>query len=269
MSAKILTIDIERIGGLQDEVWEGKQYNNWIGPDRLVEPSRTICYAYRWAHEDETKFVAEWEDGFQQDNLSHTPGGGHLVMIRKARDLMDEADYIVGWNSKKFDNRHLTGSMWAYDLTPPSPWVDIDLMMEVSRNFLLPAKSMKFVSALKGMEGKAESPKLRRALRFGTPEEVAAAREEMRLYNIRDVDQTVELFESLRGWIRGMNLGLFEEQDGVVRCSNCLSSDIQYRGRTGNRTYTYHRFFCKKCGKWGRDRNSFQSTPSVGIATAL
>src|SRR6185312_12569394 len=100
MTAKILVIDIERQGALLDEVWEGKQYNTWIGPERTIEPSRTICFAYRWVHEDTTKFVAEWDGDFEQDNTSATPGGGHFLMFRKAQELLSEADYVVGWNSK-------------------------------------------------------------------------------------------------------------------------------------------------------------------------
>src|SRR5258708_5204658 len=142
MPAKTLILDIERQGALIDEVWEGKQYRNWIGPERAIEPSRTVCFAYRWEHEAKTRFAAEWQGDFEQDNTSPTPFGGHFFMIEKAHELLDQADYVVGWNSKSFDVKHLRASMYAYNLKPPSPHVDIDLMTECARNFAFPAKSL-------------------------------------------------------------------------------------------------------------------------------
>src|ERR1700757_1079170 len=121
MTAKILAIDIERQSGLVDGVWEGKQYSTWIPPERLIEPPRTICFAYRWEHEDETKFLAEWSFRGRQDNTSFTPGGGHRKMIAKAVELLDECDYVVGWNSKKFDVAHIQTACWYYSMTPPTP----------------------------------------------------------------------------------------------------------------------------------------------------
>lgn len=266
MTAKILVLDIERQSALVDGVWSlGSRNSSWIHPDRIIEPSRTICFAYRWLHEDKTGFVAEWEDGLTQDNTSLAPGGGHKVMIAKAHQLLDEADYVVGYNSKNFDIKHLKSHMWVYDMLPPAPHVDIDLMQAVSRNFAFMAKSMAYISKVKAMEGKAETEKgLWRKLRWSVGDELRAAQRQMRHYNIRDVDQTVELFIDMRPWLSGLNVGLYND-DGELHCTNCNSTHLQYRGQAGNRTYSYRRFQCQDCGKWGRDSRSFKKTEIVGI----
>lgn len=264
--AKILVLDIERQGALIDDVWEGRQYRNWIGPERTIEPSRTICFAYRWEHEPRTRFTAEWDVDFVQDNTSPAPGGGHYLMIKKAHHLLDEADYVVGWNSKNFDIKHLRANFYAYDMQPPSPHTDIDLMLQCSKNFALPAKSMAYVSKMKGMAGKLKNePNLRRKLRYADGDILRRAQRSMKRYNIQDVNQTLELFNDQRAWLSGLNLGLHAD-DGKLHCSNCGGTHLQYRGVAGNRTYAYKRFQCQSCGKWGRDSKSFKSTSVVGIS---
>lgn len=265
MTAKILTIDIERMEALI-EGWEGRQFNNWIGPNRTIEPSRTICFAYRWEHEGRTKFVAEWDDpSLEQDNTSVTPGGGHHNMIMQAHALLDEADYVVGWNSKGFDVKHLRFAFYAYDLLPPSPHIDIDLMKQFGSNFLAPAKSLAYVSKMKGFQGKLEAgSKLRRQLRYATGEELEKAKRAMRRYNIRDVHETRAVYHDMLPWIKGMNLGLFNES-GEMQCPNCESTNLQRRGQRPALSYTYPRYQCNDCGKWTSGTKSFHKTELVGI----
>jgi hypothetical protein len=266
VSAKILVLDIERQSALVDGVWQlGSRGSSWIDPSRIIEPSRTICFAYHWLGAEETEFVAEWDGQLPQDNTAAAPGGGHLKMIEKAHELFDAADYIVGWNSKNFDIKHLKYHMWAYNMMPPAPHVDIDLMQQCAKNFAPMAKSLAYITKIKGLEGKAETSKgLWPRLRRSTGDDLRAAQREMKGYNIQDVDQTTEVFYDMRGWLAGMNLGLYDE-DGEICCSNCGSTHIQYRGWAGNRTYKYKRFQCKACGKWGRDSKSFQSVQTVGL----
>lgn len=268
MSAKILVLDIERQSALVDGVWEGKQYGSWIGPHRIIEPPRTICFAYRWLHWSpgaRTKFVAEWQFGQPQDNTSYQPGGGHLKMIEKAAALLDEADYVVGWNSKKFDVKHIRAGAWYYNLLPPSPAVDIDLMLQMNRLGTHYSKSMAHAAKVKGLEGKEDvMGQLWRDLRFGKGGVLREAQREMRIYNQRDVDQTAELYYDMLPWIRGLNLGLFSD-DEEPQCPNCGSKNIHYRGLTSGLSYRYPRFQCQECGKWGRDTRSCSKVEVVGI----
>lgn len=266
MSAKILVLDIERQSALVDGVWQlGSRGSSWINPSRIIEPSRTICFAYRWVGSDETQFVAEWDGGLPQDNTSAAPGGGHLKMIEKAHELFDEAHYIVGWNSKNFDIKHLKYHFWMYDMRPPSPHVDIDLMQQCTRNFAPMAKSLSYITKIKGMDGKLPtSGGLWSKLRWSTGDELRAAQREMKRYNINDVDETLAVYYDMRGWLSGMNVGLYTDDDEIC-CSNCGETHINYRGTAGNRTYKYKRFQCQKCGKWGRDSKSFESVASLGV----
>ncbi|QSM01130.1 DnaQ-like DNA polymerase III subunit [Mycobacterium phage Nanosmite] len=273
MSAKILVLDIERQSALIDGVWDAKPQKSWIRPAQVVEPPRTICFAYKWIGEDKTRFEAEWMYPGEQDNTSVAPGGGHKVMIDKAHALLDEADYVVGYNSRYFDMGHLRTSFVAYDHlrnNPPSPWVDIDLYQQLNRvanGFF--SRRLAYISEVLGLEGKEKTggEDLWRTLRWAQGDVLRRAERKMKKYNIRDVDLTEELYYELRPWLTGLNVGLYEDDaTDLVSCPNCGSGHLQYRGQAGNRTYIYRRFQCQDCGKWGRDRNSFKSVASLGIA---
>lgn len=249
-AARIVTLDIERIAGLA-EVWDYKP--DFIRPESFREPPRTICLAWKWLDSKEIQFSSEWTDGQEG-------------MARKVHAILDEADYVVGWNSRRFDVKHLRTILLEHGLTPPSPHVDLDLMVNVKREFDFLYNRMAYIADVLGLEGKDKTPLgLWSDLRSTDPGTVARAHVAMEKYNRRDVELTEELFYLLRPWLRGMNLGLFEDNSSTIRCSNCGSENFQYRGVAGNTTYRYRRFQCNDCGKWGRDRNSFKSTQASGI----
>ncbi|SLJ50117.1 Uncharacterised protein [Mycobacteroides abscessus subsp. abscessus] len=138
-------------------------------------------------------------------------------------------------------------------------------MKEISRNFNPYAKSMRYVAKAKAMEGKENTENgLWRTLRFGQGDVLRRARRSMKSYNMRDVDQTVELYYDTRPWLRGMNLGLWTE-DGEMHCPNCNSTHITKQGTRKNATRVYTRFQCQDCGKWLKDTHCIASTNVTGI----
>ncbi|ATN94038.1 DNA polymerase exonuclease subunit [Mycobacterium phage Kumao] len=263
---RILVIDIERQSALVDGVWDAKS-KRYIHPNQIIEPARTICFAYHWIGEDEISFLAEWHFKGLQDNTKLAPGGGHKKMIQEAHKLLDEADYVVGWNSKAFDVKHLKAAFWAYNMTPPSPHVDLDLMVQTVNNFELMSARLDYVAKQSELEAKLEvDHRLWRKLRFSKGDELAEARERMCDYNVHDVQITAELYYKCLPWLKGMNVALFAETDDVTpMCVNCGSADLESRGWAPARTYRYRRYRCRECGKWNRGRKSFHRTELVGL----
>lgn len=253
MSAKIVYLDIERQSGIVDGIWELKQ-RSWLSPAQILERPRTICFAWRWDHEDETHFAAEWERG-------------HKAMIAKAHKVMDEADFIVGWNSKNFDVKHLRTEMIMHGMTPPSPHKDIDLMQVAKRNFGFLSNRMAYIAQELDQGGKLATggADLWKQLRNAKGDELRKARKKMAAYNRRDVDLTMELWTLLKPWTSAVNLPNY--RDGVSpACPVCESENIQYRGLARTLTATYRRFQCVDCGRWGRDTHSVRRTTSVPLS---
>lgn len=254
MTARIVFLDIERTWGVAEGIWQLKQ--SWINPSQMIEQPRTICLAWKWEGEDRTQFAAEWQRG------------GHTAMVLKAHKVLDEADYVVGWNSKGFDVKHLRTEFILADLTPPSPHKDIDLMLTARKNFGFMSNRMGFIAEQLDLKGKTATggAELWKKLREAKGSELADARDLMAGYNCRDVELTQELYYLMRPWVTGLNLPTHEEGESVgPSCSNCNSDDVHYRGIQVATSRRYRRFQCQQCGKWGRETASDGSVGAVGV----
>ena len=274
MTAKILCLDIERQSALVEGVWDlGEKV--YIHPSRVVEPSRTICFAYQWISgfkDDRIHFVAEWDTGEPQDNRSITPGGGHRKMTETASELLTQADFVVGWNSKAFDVPHLRGHIFAYDgIAQPAPHQDIDLMLQVKGAGKFMSYRLGVIAEQLGLEGKEKTggQDLWHTLRWADGDVLKRAQRKMKKYNMRDVELTTEMFELSRPWLRGVNFPLYEDPDSEdfsePRCTNCSSFNLQKRGPARNRTRAYQRYCCNDCGHWSQGRLSMYTTETRGI----
>ncbi len=253
MSAKIVVLDIERQSAVVDGVWDLKQ-NGWISPSNLIEPARTICLAWKWLEDESVSFAAEWDRG------------GHKKMVEKAWEVLDEADYVVGWNSKGFDCKHLRTEFVKEGLTPPSPHRDIDLMMVAKRNFGFMSNRLSFVAQELGVGSKLSTGggDLWRTLRYGKGQALKDAKQLMQAYNEQDVLLTEEVYHKLLPWVDGLNIPLYNQSE-EVSCSNCGSTNIHYRGIQVAATRSYHRFQCQQCGKWGRENKCVNTVASSGV----
>ena len=253
MTVRIAVLDIERQSAVVDGVWDLKQ-NGYISPNNLIEPARTICLAWKWLGEEEVYFAAEWKPG------------GHTKMVEKAHAVLDEADYVVGWNSKNFDCKHLRTEFIKAGLTPPAPHKDLDLMLTARRNFGFMSNRLSYVAQELGAGQKLETggAALWRTLRYGKGAELKEAQRLMEQYNKQDVLLTEELYDILLPWVDGLNIPLYEGSEDVL-CSNCGSDNIHYRGVQVAATRSYHRFQCQNCGKWGRDTKCVSAVSSVSV----
>jgi hypothetical protein len=60
----------------------------------IVETSEMICFAVRWKGEKKTMSWSVYHDGKD-------------AMVAAAHRLLSEVDVVCGFNSKKFDLRHM------------------------------------------------------------------------------------------------------------------------------------------------------------------
>ncbi len=249
---RIAVLDIERQSAVVDGVWELKQ-NGYISPNNLLEPARTICLAWKWLDQPKINFAAEWN-------------GGHDNMVQIAHAVLDEADYVIGWNSKGFDCRHLRTEFIKSGLKPPSPHRDIDLMLTAKRNFGFMSNRLSYVAEELGAGQKLETggANLWRTLRYGKGAELKKAQTLMEQYNKQDVLLTEQVYDIMLPWVDGLNIPLYENKSEVC-CSNCGSDAIHYRGIQVAATRSYQRFQCQNCGKWGRETKSVAAVPSVSL----
>jgi predicted RNA-binding Zn-ribbon protein involved in translation (DUF1610 family) len=242
---KILFIDLET-SPITAHTWGLWQQN--ISIKQIVESTQVICFGARWYGQKKVIFKSVHHDGQQE-------------MLKELHGLMDEADAIVGWNSKGFDHKHIRREFLEAGLLPPSPAKDIDLMLEVKRNFRFPSNKLDYVAQRLGVGAKVEHTGFQLWLDCMAGSDKAWKM--MKKYQIQDVDLLVELYEILLPWMR--HPGVPSHSGVEAGCPNCGSTNLQRRGYESLSTGRYQKFQCQGCGKWTRSGKRETSTVLRGI----
>jgi DNA polymerase elongation subunit (family B) len=244
---KILVVDIETKPNL---VYAWGLFDQRIGINQIVEPQDIICFAAQWVGASKVEVHAAWDD--------------YPAMLQRLHDLYSEADFVVGYNQKNFDNKHIMAALAKAGMTPPAPWRDVDLLHVVRRHFKFPSNKLDYVCQALGLGKKVETGgmDLWTACMAGD----AAAQRKMLNYNKQDVKITTELFHRLTPWISGVNFGVHSgDSDERPTCTNCGSTNVIRKGTAITTSVSYKRYLCE-CGKWLRARRSEAHKPMlVGV----
>lgn len=245
---RILTIDIETSPAI---VATFQLRNTTISIQQIIEPGRVICFAAKWRDEDEVMFASEWQMG-------------HDEMVRFAHDLLSEADIVIHYNGKRFDEPHLNREFLELGLMPPAPFSPVDLYTTNSKTFRFDSGKLAFITERLALTGKMKHEGFELWMKVMAGEEQARA--DMEAYNIQDVVTTEELYEVLLPWIKGHpNMGLFVDVAAHI-CPNCGSDKVQRRGTSRTGLRVYQRYQCQTCGKWSRSGRAVNAVDLRGVA---
>lgn len=226
---RTLVIDIETCPNL---AWVWGLWDQNVSLSQLEEVSEVMCFAAKWAGKPKMLFYSTHHDG-------------RAAMVEAAWQLMDEADAVVGYNSRGFDVKHLHREFVLAGMPPPSPHKDIDLLTVARSRFKFVSNKLDHVASELGIGSKLKHQgfDMWRACMAGDDK----AWSTMRRYNIQDVRLTERVYDRLRPWIKGHphpgNYG--GDPDG---CPNCGSSNLVDNGTTSTGTTSYGRLRCADCG---------------------
>lgn len=229
-SFKLLFLDIETKPTI---AYTWSLFKTTIGINQIIEPGGMICFSSCWlGHENELEFHSDWKDG-------------HMKMVLKAWELLDQADAVCHYYGSRFDVPHMNAEFLLQGFPPPSPFKQIDLKMAVSKQFRFPSNKLQFVSQVLGLEGKEEHEGFglwQKCLDPNHPEHEDAL-ERMESYNKRDVELLTEVYEILLPWIPNHpNRHLYEEGRGCPSCG----ADAKYLYNNG--------YYCTKLSKFKQVR---------------
>lgn len=239
---RILLIDIETRPNL-GYVWSLWQQNVGIG--QLKEVSEVICYGAKWVGEKKVHFQSAHHDGKE-------------AMLQGVWDLLNEADFVVGWNSKSFDMKHLKREFLLAGMPPTSPWKDLDLMLAVRSQFRFTSNKLDYVSQQMGVGAKVKHEGFQLWLDCMAGDE--AAWRKMKKYQIQDVLLLEPLYERLKPWIPNHpNVNLYDGGDG---CPLGSSHAFEKRGYAYTGVAKYQQYHCTQegCGKWFRGKTMLSTT---------
>lgn len=250
---KVLILDIETAPNLA-YVWALWDQN--VGLNQLVDSGQVISFAAKWLGEKKVEFRSDFHDG-------------HEAMIRRAYELMDEADAIVHYNGKAFDIKWLNTEFLLLGLTPTAPHKDIDLLSVVRSRFKFPSNKLQYVANALGLGGKEDTGGFDTWVGCMAGDEKAWRA--MKKYNIGDVELTERLYNRVRGWIKNHPSVLIH--DGVddpdrPACPDCGSTHVQKRGYYYTKGSTFQRYQCQnipKCGCYFRETSRIDHVKFVSV----
>jgi DNA polymerase elongation subunit (family B) len=241
---RILALDIETRPNLA-YVWG--LWDQTVNLDALVEHQQTICWVAKWIGKRGTEFRSIHHDGQKQ-------------MIGRAWEVLNEADVVVHYNGRRFDIPHLNREFLRLELTPPSPYKQIDLLQTAKREFKFASNKLAYVSKQLGLEGKVQHEGYGLWLKCMAGDE--AAWKTMKKYNVRDVILLEELYLRLRPWVRSHPS--VAAHAGRDVCPACGSEHLQSRGYAFTQVSKYQRLQCVDCGKWSRATKRLDHTRVTG-----
>lgn len=215
-------------------------YDQNISIQSIVEHPRMIAFSAKWAGKRKVEFYSEYHHS-------------RKVMLEEMHALLDEADIVVGWNSKRFDIKWINSEFMVEGMKPPAPYKQIDLMQEVKRNARFISHKLDYISERLLDENKIDYSMAKMWIIVNDPatDEKTRKREwnEMKKYAIKDTALLEPLFDQLRAWIKMPHP--VSSKDGIV-CRNCGGEDLQRRGVVKTLQSTYPRYSCNSCGTWSR-----------------
>lgn len=243
--ARRLVFDIETSPNISMH-WGMHNVN--IAVPALLEPTRMICWAAKWVGEKKIHYA--------------DVRGGREEMLWQLRDLIDEADILIGFNSKKFDWSRVRGECHKEKIPQPSPPAHVDLYLNPTKHLGLPSNKLEFVADYFGIGQKLkhEGISLWRGCYEGDPK----AWDTMRRYNMHDVRVEEGVYLDYLPLIENHPPVLLYVDDACNRCGCTEWNDgtKPYMTPAGS---LYGQLKCNNCGGWGRPVKRDAGTTVRGI----
>lgn len=187
---KILFIDIET-SSLSLAGW--RLFDQNFSLNQIERDWFLLSFCAKWADSDEL---------FYMDKRNSIDMCDDKEILKSVWTLMNEAQYVVGQNSKRFDVKKLNAKFIEYGFPPPSPYRQIDTLEQSKRSFAFTSHKLEYMTELlctkykKSTHGKFAGYELWRQCLLGNIE----AFEEIEEYNKLDVLSLQELYEKLCVW---------------------------------------------------------------------
>jgi uncharacterized protein YprB with RNaseH-like and TPR domain len=241
---KILFFDIETSPIL---AYTFSLFKPMIGLDQIVERPRVICWSAMWGGTRKVLFRSEYHD--DRD-----------TMLREMRDLLDEADIVVGYNSTSFDVPWLNGEFAKEKIERPSPFQQVDLWRVNKSAFRLASGKLDFLAWHLLEERKVSHTGFRLwADCIGTDEvRKEKAWRLMKRYALQDTRLLPPLYEALLPYITNVNMALYSGD--LFACTGCSSRKLERRGFKYTTAGKYQRYQCLDCGSWSSDSKRDDTT---------
>ena len=269
---KILYLDIET-APVTGAVWG--LWNNNLGLKQIYTDWYMICWAGMWEHEREV-----FGDSLHLTKRKKRKGlkwyKDDLAIVQSLWDKLEEADVVIGHNSKKFDIAKWQSRSIELGLLPPTPFRQIDTLEASKKHKFTSNKLDWLVSRFVGRNKLNTDMDLWNRCYDGDTSKYQEydgldAFEYMYKYNGVDIELLREVYLYLRPWMNSHpNLAVIVG-DTTPRCPACTSDQLDDGGLYPTNASLFPAHRCRACGHISRGRFSLLSREqrrSLLISTA-
>ena len=240
---KILLFDIET-SPMKVLTWGRWKQNIYL--NQTIDEWFMIAWSAKWLYDPNIMgSVLTPEEALNKDDSRIT---------KEIWTLLDEADIIIGHNSKQFDTPKLNSRFIINGLTPPSPYRQIDTKEISARQFGFSSNKLDALAGYFNIEHKDDT---NFQLWVDCLDGKQEALDYMLKYNKKDVAILEEVYLHLRPWAKNHpNLSVYLETHDTT-CPYCASKNLH---TTGDYHFTqvnkYEVLRCEDCGGISRKRLS-------------
>jgi len=187
---KLLFLDIET-APLRAFLWS--MWQNGVGLNQIQNDWFILSFCAKWGHKDEVEYM---------DLRGRVAGENDQDLLLRIWDLLDEADFVVTQNGRKFDIKKINARLIINGFTKPSTFRQIDTLEIAKRQFGFTSRKLEYMTEklcktyVKSKHQKYPGQELWNACMKDVPD----AWEEMEDYNRGDVLSLEELFHVFVPW---------------------------------------------------------------------
>lgn len=244
---RILVYDIETspIIGYTWGVWQQNVTH-------VLEDWQILSVAWKWLGEKELRCVG------QDDLPGYVPGiNNDIEVVKKLRDLLDEADIVIAHNGNSFDQKKVQTRIIMHGLATPSPYKQIDTKIVAKRYFAFTRNNLKWIAkdlkvAQKGDPGGIETWQ-------GCLAGDAKAWKHMKKYNKQDIPPLEDIYLKMRPWITN-HPNMARISDRPEACPKCSAvNSMKKEGFSYTTVGKKQQYSCTKCGGWCTGRTPLKT----------
>lgn len=213
-----------------------------INHDMIIERGYIMCGTVKILGEDEIYY---YDNRFEND----------YEVTANLIKWLDKADVVIAHNARKFDVPLIRARALVHNIKPPSPYKILDTLAVARKEFRFSRNTLKNLAEELKCSPKDTHKKFPGFLLWKEcMKDNEDAWDEMKLYNIEDVLVLEEVYLKLRPWdSRHPNIAVDDDEE-LMRCPKCNSSNVSKRGFFTTNVGKYQRYKCNSCHGWSSDR---------------
>lgn len=234
--ARICVFDIENMAALG---WHWGIYDQTI--IKVQKPQHLLSIAYKWVGEKKVHIIS-----LPDYKLYKKDPHNDYELVKAFWEVMNEADVLVGHNSRSFDTKMMNAAFMRHKLPPPAPYKQVDTKTEAK-------KSSRFLS--NKLDDLGDEFKIGKKMKhqgfdlwLGCDSGDMKCWKTMCKYNVQDVILTEKLYLELRPWMNNHpNMGIMEDRPKA--CNKCGSQRmIIHKKRVISNAGYKMQYQCGDCG---------------------